>query len=71
MIYFLALLMVMKCSSEALVLSNYITSLLHEIVLNLGFRNIKTFSGFETYVGLSVSQMQWILLFIKEMSFGY
>jgi hypothetical protein len=45
-------------SSETLVLSKYIASLLHESLQNLGNRNIKIFSGFETYVDLSVLQMQ-------------
>ena len=44
-------------SSETSALSKYIVSLLYEILQNLGFRNIKIFSGSETYTDLSVLQM--------------
>jgi hypothetical protein len=56
--------------SDELVLSNYIASLLHEILQNLGFRNIKKISGFDTDRDLSLLQMQWIFLFVKRMSCG-
>jgi len=57
-------------SSETFVLSKYIASLLHEIIINLGFRNIKTYCGSETYTDLSVLQTHWIFLFVKGMSCG-
>ena len=60
-IYLLTLQMEVVIFSETLVPSMYIAPLLHEILQNLVFQNIEKFSGFETYVDLSVSLMQWIL----------